>query len=96
MANERSLCVEVDYLSVKTGIAANHHFLTPKDGNSFRFTEGHYKLDIFARLLGDKKPIMLFSQELDISREIAVALEEAGRWFVFRLGARFLTLYTAY
>jgi hypothetical protein len=70
----------------ETGIAANHHFLTPKDGNSFRFTEGHYKLDIFARLLGDKKPIMLFSQELDISREIAVALEEAGAGLYFDWG----------
>jgi hypothetical protein len=25
----------------ETGIAADHHFLTPEDGNSFRFTEGH-------------------------------------------------------
>jgi len=24
----------------ETGIAANHHFLTPRDGSSFHFTEG--------------------------------------------------------
>jgi len=26
----------------ESGIAANHHFLTPKDGASFRFTAGRY------------------------------------------------------
>jgi hypothetical protein len=44
------------------GIAANHHFLTPNDGSFFRFTEGHYRLDVFAHMLGDKKPTQLFSQ----------------------------------
>ena len=29
----------------ETGVAANHHFLTPRDRNSFRFTEGHYRLN---------------------------------------------------
>jgi hypothetical protein len=38
----------------ETGVAANHHFLTPADGRSFSFTEGHYRIDVFARLLGDK------------------------------------------
>lgn len=67
----------------ETGVAADHHFLTPNDGNAFRFTEGHYRLNVFARLLGDSKPMLLFSQALDISREIAAALEEksAGLYF---------------
>jgi hypothetical protein len=67
----------------ETGVSANHHFLAPEDGNSFRFTEGHYKLDVFAHLLGDAKPIQLFSQALDISRDIATALQEksAGLYF---------------
>ena len=30
----------------ETGIAANHHFLTPKDGSYFRFTEGRYRLEV--------------------------------------------------
>jgi hypothetical protein len=66
-----------------TGISANHHFLAPEGGNAFSFTEGHYKLDVFAHLLGDQKPIRLFSQELDISRDIATALREdkAGLYF---------------
>src|ERR1017187_7495849 len=67
----------------ETGVAANHHFLTPRDGNSFRFTEGHYRLDVFARLLGDQIQTRLFSQAIEISRELAVALAEpnAGVYF---------------
>lgn len=59
----------------ETGVSADHHFLIPDDGNGFRFTEGHYRLDVVARLLGDSKPTPLFSQSLEISRDIAAALE---------------------
>jgi hypothetical protein len=70
----------------ETGVASNHHFLTPKDGSSFRFIEGHYKLDVFARLLGAKKKTLLFSQTLDVPREIAVQLEEPGVGLYFDWG----------
>ena len=30
----------------ETGVEANHHFLTPKDGSSFGFIEGRYRLDV--------------------------------------------------
>jgi hypothetical protein len=67
----------------ETGVEANHHFLTPKDATSFRFIEGRYRLDVFARLLGDQKHTRLFSQTLEISREIEAALQEphAGLYF---------------
>jgi hypothetical protein len=67
----------------ETGISADHHFLAPDDGNAFCFTEGRYRLDVFAHLLSDPKPIRLFSQALEISRDIATALEErnAGLYF---------------
>lgn len=68
----------------ETGISADHHFLTPDDGNVFRFTQGHYRLDVLAHLLGDPKPIRLSSQVLDISRDTATALLEektAGLYF---------------
>jgi hypothetical protein len=48
----------------ETGVAANHHFLTPRDADSFRFTEGRYRLEVFAHVLGDNAPTRLFSQEL--------------------------------
>jgi hypothetical protein len=67
----------------ETGVEANHHFLAPRDASSFCFAEGHYRLEVFARLLGDQKQTRLFSQALDISREIAASLAEpnAGVYF---------------
>jgi len=70
----------------ETGVEANHHFLTPKDGSSYRFVEGHYRLDVFAHLLGDKKQTRLFSQTLDISRELAASLTGAHAGLYFDWG----------
>lgn len=70
----------------ETGVAANHHFLLPDDGSSFRFTAGHYRLDVFAKLLGDRRPILLFSQALEISREIGTSLEEPDTGLYFDWG----------
>lgn len=69
----------------ETGVAANHHFLAPTD-SAFHFTEGHYRLDVFARLLADKEPLRLFSLALDITREIAAALTEPGAGVYFDWG----------
>jgi hypothetical protein len=69
-----------------TGVAANHHFLTPIDGSSFHFTEGHYRLDVFARLLGDEGQMRLFSQNLEISREMGNSLTEHGTGLYFDWG----------
>jgi hypothetical protein len=77
----------------ETGVAANHHFLAPMD-SVFHFTEGHYRLGVFARLLGDTKPVRLFSQALDITREIAASLQEPGAGVYFDWGpdsARYLS-----
>lgn len=62
----------------ETGVAANHHFLTPRDGSVFRFIEGHYRLEVYAHLLGDESPTLLFSQELDVVSELAARLNEPG------------------
>ena len=32
----------------ESGIAANHHFLIPREGVSFHFVEGHYRLSVYA------------------------------------------------
>jgi hypothetical protein len=70
----------------ETGVAANHHFLTPKDGSSFRFTEGRYRLEVFAHLLGDKTTTRLFSQVLEISAEMGSSLAEPGTGVYFDWG----------
>ena len=63
----------------ETGVEANHHFLAPRDESSFRFTEGRYRLDVFAHLLGDQRQTQLLSQTLEISRELATALATTPR-----------------
>jgi hypothetical protein len=70
----------------ETGVSANHHFLTPKDGGDFRFTQGVYTLTVHAKLLGDNKSQCLFSQSLEISREHAAELQEPGAGLYFDWG----------
>ena len=67
-----------------TGVEANHHFLTQKDDDSFRFTSGEYLIEVFAHLLGDKKRILLFSQSLEITKDMEhklLAAPIAGIYF---------------
>jgi len=70
----------------ETGVAANHHFLTPRDGSTFRFSEGRYRIEVFAHLLGDKKRTLLFSQVVEVARDIAALLEEPGTGLYFDWG----------
>lgn len=66
----------------ETGVAANHHFLAPKD-SSFHFTEGHYRIDVYAKLVGDRAKRLLFSQTLEVSPESAAQLRgsDSGLYF---------------
>ncbi len=70
----------------ENGIAANHYFFTPKDGNSFSFSAGRYRLNVYARLLGDRKQTLLFSQTLEVSQAIAAMLQEPGTSLYFDWG----------
>jgi hypothetical protein len=70
----------------EAGVEANHHFLIPKDGTSFSFVEGRYRLDVFARLLGDQKLTKLFSQTLEISPEIAASIASPNKGLYFDWG----------
>jgi hypothetical protein len=77
----------------ENGIATAHHFLAPNDGRSFLFSSGHYRLDVYAWLLGDRQPTSLFSQELDMTPDLAAALPEPGAGLYFDWGpdsARYL------
>src|SRR5271168_5665799 len=70
----------------EAGISANHRFLAPRDGSSFRFTEGRYRMDVFAQLLGDRQRRMLFSQTLEVPREVAAQLAEPDCGLYFDWG----------
>lgn len=67
----------------KEGITCNHHFLLPKDGTTFKFLPGEYTLKIFLSLLGRKTPILLFTQNLSLSKEFAEEInnENSGVYF---------------
>lgn len=68
------------------GVAANHHFLLPKDASRFQFREGQYKLNVYVHLLGDRADKLLFSQILEVSREQAEALIEPDNGLYFDWG----------
>jgi hypothetical protein len=70
----------------ETGIAANHHFLTPKDGSSFQWLPGRYSLTVHAQLLGDAKQVVLFRQQLDIAPDTAESLKKPGTGLFFDWG----------
>jgi hypothetical protein len=70
----------------EAGVAANHHFLAPADGSSFQFSTGRYRLDVYARLLGDRGPVLLFSQGLEIGSDLAAKLQEPGNVLYFGSG----------
>lgn len=70
----------------ETGVASNHHFLAPDDGNSFQYLSGRYQLSVYARMLGEARPTLLFSQELDVTSEAAEALKEPGNGLYFDWG----------
>jgi hypothetical protein len=50
-----------------TGVVVNHHFLLPADHSEFRWKGGTYRLEVFADILGDTKPVRLLSLDLMMS-----------------------------
>src|SRR5216684_5085506 len=67
----------------ETGIATNHHFLLPEDAQQFQFSSGVYQLEVFARILGERRQRLLFSQPLEVTDNLAKSLEaeDAGLYF---------------
>jgi len=67
----------------ETGVATNHHFLLPEDAPQFRFSAGAYKVDLYARVLGDRRHHLLFTQNLEVTESLAQALvqSDAGIYF---------------
>jgi hypothetical protein len=67
----------------ESGVTASHHFLAPNDASAFIFSEGIYRIEVFVKLLGDRKTLLLFSDELlvDSSSAKALADEDCGLYF---------------
>ena len=69
----------------ETGIATDHHFLPPPDEH-FRFSTGHYRLTVYAKILGDKAPLVLSNQQLEVTAALAAQLERPGAGLYFDWG----------
>lgn len=57
------------------GIALNHHLVLSAD-QSFEFLPGDHEIEIFARLVGKKRPLLLEKLNLILSDELAIGMSE--------------------
>jgi hypothetical protein len=67
----------------ESGVTVSHHFLPPKDAHQFKFLEGVYHIEVFAKLLGKNQTLSLFSEELVVNGTAASAMEseDCGLYF---------------
>jgi hypothetical protein len=70
----------------ETGTETNHHFLPPDDARSFKFTTGHYVMEVFATVVGMSGAKRLFEVHLDVNNENAACLEKDGTGLYFDWG----------
>jgi len=66
----------------RNGISYNHHFLLPKDGNSYSFLSGDYILQVYV-VAGDENPKKIFEQKLHLTKEQQdeMLTKKAGTYF---------------
>jgi hypothetical protein len=69
----------------KEGVSYNHHFLMPKDGTSYEFLSGKYKLEVYASLL-NRTSVKMFTIELDVNENQAAKLKEGRHGLYFDWG----------
>jgi hypothetical protein len=67
----------------QNGVAAGHHFLVPPDASNFEFGAGEYRVEIYAKIVNQNSPRLLFSTNLNIDKQEAEALKdkETGVYF---------------
>jgi len=63
------------------GLTLDHHFLLPPDGSDFKFLAGDYKLSVFAKLVTNSNPILLFTIRSNTITCSGITAKVC--WFVF-------------
>jgi hypothetical protein len=58
----------------QTGFSANHHFVSSVQGDVFEFKSGQYRIEIFAREVGKKRPTRLNSVDIELSDQLSEIL----------------------
>jgi hypothetical protein len=56
-------------LQAKTGLLSNHHFLPPKDKNTFSLFPGEYVIDIYARTIMRSATVLLSTVKVALTGE---------------------------
>lgn len=56
------------------GLAANHHFVLPKDGTHFVFLPGEYVVEVYAVLVNSPQALLMSTIRLQLSQEQATAI----------------------
>lgn len=60
----------------ENGVACNHHFLLPQDGTRFEFLAGEYKLEVYASVVGARRPHRLAAISLTVTERLATQLQD--------------------
>lgn len=66
----------------KNGVACNHHFLLPKDGENYKFLSGDYVLQVFIEPVNGV-PVKIFEHDLKLIKEQSDEMKSkvAGTYF---------------
>jgi hypothetical protein len=70
------------------GTVANHHFLQSPDTEKWSFRPGDYRLQVYAQVVGEKSPTMLFGTTLSISADQSKELEKPDTGIYFDCGPK--------
>jgi hypothetical protein len=65
------------------GVSSNHHFLPPRSAMSFAFLAGAYTIQVYARILNRRAPVLLSTVKLSLSDELAATLLDRAKGALF-------------
>jgi hypothetical protein len=82
----RSLTLGSGLYVGEAGVARDHHFTLPAGETAFTFLAGDYTLAVYASLVGDTQPLLLFTTHLTLSQQHADQIYQADMGILFNWG----------
>jgi hypothetical protein len=67
------------------GMAFNHHFLPPKP-TAFDFVAGEYEIEVHARIVNRREPLLLSRLKITLTQEQASVLSDKSKGVIFTWG----------
>ena len=68
------------------GMTFNHHFLLPKDGTGFHFLPGDYILEVYCKIVDDKKQKKILNINLNLTEKESNELQNISKGLYFDWG----------